>query len=172
MKKSICLCLLIALVLIGTGCNIQTDFSKPQIETEVTDAGITVYSSDTALGALEYTIAVNKEIGIAMNLLEGHMATGKMVADGNYPVSDELLNLSASLDVLQETIDSVDSLNPPQDYGDERITVVQKLTNAQKTMVAYQKYLSLNDIASMYDAIELMEGDFTSLKMSFNNIGE
>lgn len=156
--------------LILTSC--QTDFSKPSVSTEITNSGVVVYTTDNALSPLEYTIAVNKEIGIAMNILEGHMGTGKLVARGDYPVSDELMNVEHSLDVLQETIDSVNLMNPPKDYTDERLAVVQRLTNAKSTLEVYQKYLEDKDMEHIQDAIELMEGDFTALKTVYNNMGE
>lgn len=162
-------CVAIALFCLS-GC--QTDFSKPNIDTQITESGIKVYQTDTALSPMEYTLAVNKEIDIALNILEGHMATGKMIADGDYPIQDELLNIASSLDVVQETIESVDSLTPPKEYTDERLSIVQKLTNAKKTLEVYQNYLTDNDLTHVTDAIELMEGDFASLKTAFNNLGE
>ena len=163
MKKVIVLMLILSsFALLLAGCSTEP-------EREITEEGIVFYDTNQSLDPLNYTLYVNKETTLVLNLLEGHMANARSVLRSKYPRQDELDNVIESLDMIAEAIKSVESFNPPKEYEDDRDAILRRMGNAQNTLESYKDALESNDDTHIESYIDVMSGDFTSLKSIFNN---
>lgn len=133
--------------------------------------GSKTYTTQTSIDTQNYTMYVGKEITLVTNLLNSHISVGTLIAQGKYPIADEIVNLSNSLDLTKEAIESVETMYPPTGYEDEREAILQKLSNAYNSLESYNNAL-INENDKIKDCINLMEGDFISLSSSFNVLWE
>lgn len=106
-----------------------------------------------------------------MNILTTHMANSTKVAKGKYPATDELATVKADLDKVQEAINTVNTLNPPNEYEDEREVMLTRLNNAKSTLEAYRDAVE-DGVTDLADYADLMESDHISLTAAFNLISE
>jgi hypothetical protein len=132
-------------------------------------AGESGFSTKDALTAQEYTLAVNKEITLVLNLAESHMANGLKVIKGEYPAADEEANASHSIELVSEAIASVDALQPANGYETDHEDVLRKMGNLLGSLETYLGYLENGYIDDIGAVVEILEGDFIALKSSFNN---
>jgi hypothetical protein len=121
------------------------------------------------LTALEYSLAVNKEIALALNLAESHMADGLKVVKGEYPLADELANTDNTLLMIDEAIASIEALTPPNPNQTDTENTLRKMSAMRDSLETYRKYLENEDMDGLAAVIEVLEGDFIALKSSFNN---
>ena len=122
--------------------------------------------------ALNYSLYTNKEISLVMNELEAHMANAMLVQNGDYPIEDEIANVTASIDLTKEAVKSVETLAPTNEYEDDRDEILRRLVNAQSTLEGYKKCLEDGDLSKLGQYADLMQGDFIALKAMFNNVWE
>lgn len=162
--KHILIFLTLSALTIGllTSCGDSTDQ-----KTDITDEGVVIYDTDTATDSMNYTNYTNKEIDLVMNILSTHIANADNVNKGKYIASDELSALISDRDKVAEAIDSVEGLNPPNKYEDDRDTILERISNADGTLEAYQKALEDGE-TDLQDYIDLMEGDYVALSGVFN----
>ena len=163
MKKAIiAVCVLFCMVL--PGCVIpntqQPGESAPQ------------YNTQFPLTALEYTIITNKEIALVMNILETHMSNGRNVIRSRYPIEDEIKNAEHSLIMTGEAIKTIDTLYPAITYEDDRLEILRRMENALNSLENYKTALEGRDMEMTYGLIDVMQGDFVSLKGMFNIVWE
>lgn len=155
-------------VLSALACGLLTGCAESaKQKTDVTDEGIVIYDTDTATDSMNYTNYANKEIDLVMNILSTHIANADNVNKGKYIAFDELSAVIADRDKVAEAIDSVEGLNPPNQYEDDRDTILERLTNADGTLEAYQEALEDGE-TDLQDYIDLMEGDYVALSGAFN----
>lgn len=122
--------------------------------------------------ALNYVLYTNKEITLVMNQLETHMANSMLVQSKDYPVEDEIDNVTASIDLTKEAIQSVESLAPTNEYEDDRDEILRRLVNAENTLESYKECLESGDLSKLGQYADLMQADFAALKAMFNNAWE
>jgi len=147
-----------------TGCS-----ATAEPERELTEDGIVFYDTNDSIDPLNYTLYVNKEISLVLNLLEAHMANGLYVLDGKFPRQDEIDNATESLDLIAEAIASVESHNPPNEYEDDRDAILRRMVNIEDTLKSYKEALENNEDEYIESYVDVMSGDFASLKAVFNN---
>lgn len=138
----------------------------------VTEDGIQIQSDGQAPDAMNYTLYMNKEIALVMNILEEHMANALKVKNESYPIEDEIDNAKHSLVMVQEAVDSVCQIKAPNGYEEDGADILRRMQNAQNTLEGYYQALLDNNLADIPDYTELMEGDFASLKGIFNNMSK
>lgn len=136
--------------------------SKPAKTPELTADGFVVYDTENSTDANNYTVYTNKEIILVMNILSAHMSNADNLNKDKYILDDELNAVIKDRDKVAEAIASVEGLNPPNDYEDDREAILERMVNADSTLEAYQDALE-NEETDFQDYIDLMEGDFTSL---------
>lgn len=163
MSKRICILILLLPVLALFGCT-----QKPKAEALITDSGVVIYNTDDSTDAMNYVTYVNKELDLVMNILSSHMANGNSIAKGDYIVEDEIDAVTESLVLIDEAIESVDTLNPPEGYGNDRLAILRRMKNAENTLEAYKEALESGKTSSIGDYVKLMEGDYVSLSGYFN----
>lgn len=151
-----------ALLAFASGCGASTDQ-----KTAVTDEGIVIYDTDGPTDSMNYTNYMNKEINLVMNILSTHIANADNLAKGKYILEDELSAVIADRDKVAEAIDSIEGLNPPSQYEDDRTVTLERLVNADNTLEAYQTALEDGE-TDLQDYIDLMEGDYVTLSSAFN----
>lgn len=139
---------------------------------EITDEGIVLYNTDDAPDANNYTAYVNKELTLVMNILRTHMTTAENIINGKALAADESKNLTGDVDLVEEAVKSVETMNPPLDYEDDREAILTKLTNALDTLTSYQEALDDGESDSLQAFIDLMESDYSALSGSFNILWE
>ena len=164
MKKSLILICLLSLCIGIYGCSTPSR--------ELTEEGIVFYNTENSIDPLNYTLYANKEISLTLNLLEGHMTNGRYVIKDKYPIVDEIDNVTESLDMIDEAIFSVETLNPPNEYEDDRDYILRRMANIRDTLEAYKGALLENNFEDIEKCIDVMAGDFTALKSMFNNMWE
>ena len=163
-KKILLLFVILAIAISVSGCS-------KHFNTTPTDPAYVQYNANP-VDALNYSLYTNKEITMVLNALESHTANALLVQKGSYPVADEIANLQTSLDMVGEAIESVELLAPPKDYDDERTDILRRMVNAQDTLKAYKTCLEKNELENIPRYIDMMSGDFASLKALFNNLWE
>lgn len=136
-------------------------------KTDITSDGIVIYDTDTATDSLNYTNYVNKELGLVINILSSHITQADNLDKGKYIVKDEITALESDLDRVSEAIDSVEGLNPPNEYEDDREDILTRMVNAENTLKNYLEALNNPDI-NYDDYISLMEGDVAALTAVYN----
>jgi hypothetical protein len=163
--KSFIICGLFLSTLCLTACSpAPTDNYK-----KVDNSGNVVeYSTQDSIDPTNYTIYVNKELDLVMNILSTHISMGDNIIKGKYFAADELANVKSDLDMVAEAISSVEVLNPPTDYEDDRAAILRKMVNAQDTLNAYCEVLESGDLTNLQDCVDLMESEYISLSGSFN----
>lgn len=139
---------------------------------EITDEGIVLYNTDDAPDANNYTAYVNKELTLVMNILRTHMTTAENIINGKALAADESKNLTGDIDLVEEAVESVETMNPPLDYEDDREAILTKLANALDTLTSYQEALDDGESDSLQNFIDLMESDYSALSGSFNILWE
>jgi hypothetical protein len=127
------------------------------------------YQTEFPLTALEYTLSVNKEITLVLNLLETHMSNGRNVINGEYPVTDERDNVRHDIVMVKDAVNSVNVTYPAKQYADDREDILRRMVNAQSSLEAYEKCLTEGDMDGLGRIIDVMKSDFTALKGLFNN---
>lgn len=130
------------------------------------------FSTDSAYSASQYTMFVNKEITTVTNHLVTQMALGDKVINGSdYPVEDALKSAENSVKVLNECIENVNTMIPPTQYAEDRISVLEALESAKSTLETYCDALKQNpiDTKKIKDLIGIMEADYIHLT-SLSNI--
>lgn len=161
-KRKLCAAILcVSCAASMTACTSSSNYAK-------VDDNSVEYSTQTSLDPLNYTTYVNKEITLIMNILTTHIAVGDKIAKGSYIVADELTNLEADLDMVAEAVASVEVLNPPTDYEDDRESILRKMVNAQSSLQAYYDALDSDATANLQDYLDLMEVDYVALSGAFN----
>lgn len=135
---------------------------------EIAEDGIVLYNTDDAPDANNYTTYINKELTLVMNILRTHMTTAEDIVNDKALAADELKNLAGDIDLVEEAVESVETINPPLDYEDDREAILTKLANALDTLTSYQETLDDGGTDSLQDFIDLMESDYAALSGSFN----
>jgi len=130
---------------------------------KVQEDGTVEYDTSAAVDPMNYTMYANKEITMITNILSSHIANGDNVVKGKYLASDELRTLEGNLDMVQEAIDSVDTMHPPADYEDDREAILAAMLNAQDSLTRYQDALNGEGSLSIEKCVDLMEGDYITL---------
>ena len=153
---------LLTLLALLSGCGSSTDQ-----KTAVTDEGIVIYDTDGPTDSMNYTNYMNKEINLVMNILSTHIANADNLTKGKYILEDELSAVIADRDKVAEAIDSIEGLNPPSQYEDDRAVTLERLVNADNTLETYQAALEDGE-TDLQDYIDLMEGDYVTLSSAFN----
>ena len=141
---------------------------KTGTEALLTDNGIVIYNSDDSTDAMNYVTYVNKELDLVMNVLSTHMANGDSISKGDYIVEDEIDAVDESLVLVAEAIESVNTLNPPEGYENDRLAILRRMKNAENTLEAYKKALEAGKTSSIGDYVKLMEGDYVTLSGYFD----
>lgn len=142
-----------------------------QNKAQLTDSGFVIYNTENAVDANNYTIYVNKEINLVLNTLEGHLAISKKILTNTYPVEDEVANLTESIAVIRGAYQSVELMNPPKEYEDNRMAVLRRMNNAINSLENYQEALKDNS-AFLSDYLDVIEGDYAALKNVFDIMSE
>lgn len=163
MPKKICILIILIPVLALSGCT-----QKPKAEALITDNGIVIYNTDDSTDAMNYVTYVNKEMDLVMNILSSHMANGNSISKGDYIIADEIDAVSESLVLVAEAIESVNTLNPPEVYENDRLAILRRMKNAENTLEAYKEVLEAGKTTSIGEYVKLMEGDYVSLSGYFN----
>lgn len=166
MRKPICMILALAMVFTLCAC---TSKNQTHQYAMVEEDNTVTYNTDESTDSLNYTLYVNKEIAMVLNFLEGHMANALYVKDGKYPIEDEIDNVYESLDMIAEAINSVEVLNPPNKYEDDRSAILRRMANIQNTLTDYKADLEAADLSDIEAFVDIMSGDFASLKSYYNN---
>lgn len=163
-----CLLIIGALCLsILPGCH-----SEKEVHYTVVPDDTTVYFTEDSVDAYNYTMYVNKEITLVANILETHMAIGDSIQKGKYLAEDEIDSVRSDLDMVAEAIASVETLNPPRDYEDDRSAILSRMANAESSLSAYLEALEDSDTSAVGSAVDLMEGDYIALTGAFNLMWE
>lgn len=130
---------------------------------KVQDDGTIEYDTNDAVDPMNYTLYVNKELTVITNILSSHIANGDNVVKGKYLASDEAKTLESNLDMVQESIDSIDTLHPPTDYEDDREAILTAMLTAQDSLTRYKDALNGEGSLSIEECVDLMEGDYITL---------
>lgn len=166
LKRKLCAAILcVSCVATMTACTSSNNYAK-------VDSDSAEYTTQNPVDPLNYTTYVNKEITLIMNILTTHIAVGDKIAKGSYIVADELTNLKADLDMVAEAVESVETLNPPTDYEDDRDSILRKMVNAQSSLQAYYDALDSGATLNLEDYLDLMEADYVALSSAFNLVWE
>lgn len=126
------------------------------------------YSTEYAQDVYNYTLNVNRELDLILNKLSTHTAIGNQIIRGKYIAEDEASTVEHDLDMVAEAIESVEFLNPPVGYEDDRDTILTQMVNAQSSLQAYLNILQSGDTSGLQDAVDMMEGDFVTITSAFN----
>lgn len=130
------------------------------------------YSTDTATDALNYTTYVDKELGLVMNLLATHLGNSRSALDAADLLANEIQNVSESLLLISEAIDSVDTLRPPDGYKDLRESALRRLEEAEEAIKVYQSALDTADETAVDVAVTKMESAYVALTGAFTVMPE
>lgn len=160
--KSISIVFFIMMLPVICGC------APEKTVTDITDSGIVIYNTDDSTDPLNYITYVNKEINAIMNTLSSHIGNGENLIHGRYVLNDEIENVKTSLNSINEAIEFVEGLNPPDGYSDDRESILRCMANAEETLKEYQQVLELHETTGIPDCIDLMQGDYTALSGVFS----
>lgn len=141
------------------GCNSNSNENYAKVQED----GTIKYNTDDEVDPMNYTIYVNKEITLMTNILSTHISNGDNVEKGKYLATDELKTVESDLDLVQEAIDSVDTLHPPTDYEDDREAILTAMVTAQDSLERYRDALNGEGAQTIKECIGLMEGDYATL---------
>lgn len=141
------------------GCANQNNENYAKVQ----DDGTIEYNTNDAVDPMNYTLYVNKELTAITNILSSHIANGDNVVKGKYLASGEAKTLEENLDMVQEAIDSVDTLRPPTDYEDDREAILTAMLTAQDSLTRYKDALNGEGSLSIEECVDLMEGDYITL---------
>jgi len=130
------------------------------------------YTTDTATDALNYTTYVDKELGLVMNLLATHLGNSRSALDAAELLANEIRNVSESLLLISEAIDSVDALRPPDGYEDLCEAALRRMKEAEDAVEGYQSALDLADSDAVEAAVTRMESAYVALTGAFTVIPE
>lgn len=155
------LCLLFALLLLS-GCSTA---HEPVSE----DDG---YTTDTATDALNYTTYVDKELGLVMNLLTTHLGNSRTASDSTELTDNEIQNVTETLLLISDAMDSVDTLRPPNGYEDLRLSALRRLEEAEEAIMGYQSALENSDSTAVEAAVTEMESAYVALTGVFTLMPE
>lgn len=127
------------------------------------------YWNNTRMDALNYSQYVGKELSMMMNELESRMTNAKQLEGKSIAVEDEIEYANQSLVLIQEAIDTISKINPPETYDDDREATLKCMNDAKDSVTAYIDYLESGNTDKLTDYIEDMQLRFSALSSRFNN---
>lgn len=125
--------------------------------------------NEMRMDALNYSLYVNKEITEVLNLLEQHMASAEMIKRDTGYIATEKLAVAETLDMVDESIQSVAVIYPPEEYEDDQAMVLRRMRDVKDTLTQYQQYLAAGTNHMIENYIDQMNSNFVALKATFNN---
>ncbi len=152
------LCSLIALTAL-TGCG-GTGYGTAT-------SGQTVYSAQFAQSPLEYTNFLNKEIETVTNQLSTQIMLAESVCNNNYPTSDAIVSVGESIQIVEECINNVDTMQPPESYAENRTSTLSLMQNAKSSLEAYKQALMDGSTSSIESCKSVMQSDYIAVTAQF-----
>ena len=123
---------------------------------------------ELALPPLEYNISVAKEATSVMNILETHMANGRNISRGEYPLEREIGNVAHSIKMVDEHIMAVAVLHPPEAETENTAELLRRMHNARNSLELYHDDLVDGKTEAIGGRVNLMRSDFSSLSGMMN----
>ena len=133
------------------------------------DADRGEYWNGTRMDALNYSQYVNKELATVMNQLETRMANAELLKTNGLMVEDEIKYTEISLGLIDEAINTVEKVRPPEMYDDDREATLQCMRDARNSVSQYVQYLKSGNTDKLSDYISDMQLRFSALSARFNN---
>ena len=157
MKKYISLiCAVVMIAALLAGCGQPFDANRDD------------YWNNTRMDALNYSQYVCKELSMVMNQLDSRMTNGKLIQKNSLAVEDEIEYAETSLKLIDESIDTISKIYPPETYDDDRLDTLACMNDARDSVSQYITYLKSGNTDKIGDYIEDMEFRFSSLSARFN----
>ena len=130
----------------------------------------TVYTTEFPQSAMEYTIFIDKEIVTVTNELTTQILLSKFALQGTYPIEDAIDSAKNSIDIIQDCIDTVDTMNPTNGYDETRVRVLKQFANCKADIEAYLELLEEGNLteSNINSVKALMQADYLALTGEFN----
>ncbi len=126
------------------------------------------YATDYAMGALEYSLLVTKELSVAENELSTRMIMAKSILDGSYETGKEISNTEESIKKVQEAQNVLLTTMPATTYESDRQNALDLLEDALLAMSGYETALKLGDSASVEAYAAEMRACFVAISGEAN----
>lgn len=134
-----------------------------------------VYDTVYPQTAQEYNIAINRKIVPALNVIEGHVAKGRDILSGSYPIDYEIDSVEDSISYLNEIYNSIKVIYPPESEQERHADTLMQYQRAINSVEVYYETLcettDLSDLTqseNIEKCIGVMQSEYTSLKNMFN----
>lgn len=168
MQKKFLSCIAILLLIIScfSGCApVEDKIEQPSL----------VYDTVYPATAAEYNLAVNRKIVPALNVMEGHIAKGRDILNGSYPIDYEIESVEDSIEYLNGIYDSIKVIYPPDSVKDRHADILMQFQRAINSVEVYKETLSettdisdLSQKTNIENSVGIMQSEYTSLKNMFN----
>lgn len=127
----------------------------------------TVYSAQFAQSPLEYTNFLNKEIEAVTNQLSTQIMLAESVSKNNYPVADAITSVGDSIQIVEECINNVDTMQPPASYSENRTSTLSLMQNAKSSLEAYKAALMEGNSSAIESSKSVMQSDYIAVTAQF-----
>ena len=135
LKKIVCISLIAASVLLAqTGCG-KMELANPE------DG----YSTNYALSAIEYNIFLNKQIGVAENVLATRLSMANSVAGGTYEPEKEIVSAEEAISKIEDIKDEITVTMPATNYENDRQNALDLIEDSLLVLNDYLDALNSND---------------------------
>lgn len=126
------------------------------------------YSTNYAMTAVEYSIFLNKQIGVVENVLMTRMLIAGNVGDGKYGLQNEINSTEESIEKTGEAIDEVTVMMPATGYETDRQNVLDLMEDARLVLEDYLKTLNSGG-TDIQEHIDQMEACYVALSGEANS---
>lgn len=165
-KIFISLCLLLIAAFTFAGCTpLEASIEQPSLK----------YETQYPATMQEYNFLMNKKIVPVLNVLEGHIAKGRDILSGSYPIANEIASVEDSINYLNDIYDGAKVIYPPDSEQQRHADSLMQLKRAINSVEVYYETLSattdLSNVQQQEDitaCINIMQSEYTSLKNMFN----
>lgn len=166
--KIVCICFILLTISGLTAC----DRKKPSYTIMGSEYS---YVNEDRMDAQNYSMYVNKELALLTNILEAHMATAERIKNNTSIISNEITTLEEDITKVNEAIETIQGIYPPEKYDDDRLIFLRRMENTKTSLEDYKLFLKTasvvpdENVDELNNYISAMETSFTELKSSFNN---
>ena len=153
----------IILLLASSGCK--------RVQRTFPDERTGGYTTEFAMSALEYALFIQKEIGVAQNVLFTRMVAAESIRDGKGATEGELSLVTEAVSKLDDVIQDVTYTMPAQDYETDREALLLTLGEERTVLKSYGEYLETKE-GDIEDIVSDMEACYNALTGEANTFYE
>lgn len=105
---------------------------------------------------------INKQINPVANQLTTQILMAQNVANGDYPLESAINSAKASLKIVRDSKQNVNTMIPPETYKENRMEVLRCMANAENTITKYIEEMEKGSTNTKQYA-DIMKSDFITL---------